>query len=108
MSLSDYYNKDAALLTRTEQTDELGIDFSSSWAALTTIKCALETLGKNERFIEGTEKVFATHRMYCAADTTIDETYRVTISSKTYKVRSVENPMEMDRHLEVLLEYQGL
>lgn len=105
--IADYYNKTARLKARTDVTNELGVDYTSTWTTVSTIKCALETLSKSERFIEGTEKLFATHRMYCATGTTIDETYRVTIGSKTYKVRSVENPMEMDKHLEIMLEYQA-
>jgi SPP1 family predicted phage head-tail adaptor len=38
----------------------------------------------------------------------IKEDDRVLYNGKIYNVKNVDNPMNMDRHLEILLEYKGV
>jgi SPP1 family predicted phage head-tail adaptor len=39
--------------------------------------------------------------------TDIKESDRILYNGKIYEVKNVDNPMNMDRHLEILLEYKG-
>ncbi|MDF2790818.1 MAG: Phage head-tail joining protein [Neobacillus sp.] len=38
----------------------------------------------------------------------VKESDRVVHNQKIYEIKNVDNPMNMDRHLEILLEYKGL
>ena len=108
MSLKAWYNKTAYLRRYNDTESELGPEEGDAtyWTTITTISCALQTVGMNERFVVGTNIVFATHRMFCAVGTTIQNNDKIRIDSADYGVKGVENIMERGHHLEVMLERQ--
>lgn len=104
--IDDYYTQSATVKSIVETINELGPDETSdTFTVVMNIKCALETVGKDERFIEGTNITFATHRIYCAISATaITENNVIQIGSSVYDIKGVSNPMERGHHQEILAE----
>jgi len=104
--IDDYYTQDATIYSIVETINELGPDETSDvFTEVCNIQCALETMGKAERFIDGTNITFGSHRMYCAkSSTTIQENYILRIGTDDYDIKAVSNPMERNHHIEVVVE----
>lgn len=89
----------------TETLNELGIwDVASTWTTIVNITGYLEQLSKRERFIEGTDRIFGTHRFFTAVNTSIKETHRIKIGSIWYDIQAIDNPMELNHHYEIIME----
>ena len=104
--INDYYTTEATVKSIVETINELGPDeTASTFTTVMNIDCALETVNVDERFINGTNITFATHRLYCAiTSTAITEKNVVLIGSAVYDIKGVTNPMERGHHQEILLE----
>jgi len=104
--IESWYNKTAYLKRFNGTVNEVGPDYTDAtyWATIATIRCALQTVSLRERFISGTNMVFATHRMFCSVGTDFDAEDKMTIDSVDYDIKGVENIMERGHHLEVWLE----
>lgn len=104
--ITDYYTLQATVYSIVESINELGPDESSTqFSVVTNIKCALETVGKDERFMEGTDIVFATHRIYCGiTSSVIQENHVIRIGGNDYDIQAVNNPMQMNHHQEIMVQ----
>ena len=104
--IDDYYTTAATVKSIVETINELGPDeTASTFTTVMNVKCALETVGKDERFIEGTNITFASHRIYCAiTSTAITENNIIQIGDSVYDIKGVSNPMERGHHQEILVE----
>jgi head-tail adaptor len=107
--ISSYFNKTAYLKRYNGTINELGPAYNDAtyWTTITTISCALQTVSARERFANGANTPFMTHRMYCAVGTDFDEEDKMTIDSVDYDIKGTENVMERGHHLEVLLEQRS-
>lgn len=79
---------------------------SHTWADHLEYEGVLDQLSGNE-FVKA-DKVFpgSTHILIGpVAD--ITESDRVIFNNKQYDVKNVDNPLNLNRHLEILLEYKG-
>ena len=105
MSMLGFYNIAATVIQWTETFTEVGVnEMASTYTSVINILCAMQVLSKNERFIDGTDRIVGTHRAFTAADATIQENHHILIGSAEYDIKSIENPMEMDHHYEMILE----
>jgi hypothetical protein len=78
--ITDYYTLSATVYSIVESINELGPDEASTqFTVVVNIDCALETVGKDERFMQGTDVVFATHRLYCGITDSILRFKRITL-----------------------------
>jgi len=104
--INDYYTTEATVKSIVETINELGPDETSDvFTTAMNISCALETVNVDERFINGTNITFATHRIYCAiTSTAITENNVIQIGSSVYDIKGVSNPMERGHHQEILVE----
>lgn len=105
MSIERFYEIHATVQQWTVTSTELGINvFASTYTTLTNVDGAIELLSKNEMYIEGTDRVVGTHRFYTDINDSISEEQRIVIGNDIYEIRSVENPMQLDHHLEIIME----
>lgn len=89
--------------TVAETTDDMG-GFTNAWSDGTTFEGRLSAMPIGERMSADRVTVYATHRLYCES-LTITEKDRVTLGSRTFEVKAVRNPSNIDHHLEIdLLE----
>lgn len=104
--ITDYYTLQATVYSIVESINELGSDESSTqFTVVTNITGALETVVKSERFIDGTDMVWATHRFYGGiTSSVIRERHVLRIGTNDYDIKSVSNPMQMNHHQEILME----
>lgn len=104
MSIIDYCNKAATVIRWTETLNELGVnEMASTYTSISNITVAIQQLSKNEMFVAGADRVVGTHRIYTPITTTITAIDQIIIGANTYDVEGVENPMEMDRHYEIIV-----
>ena len=106
MSISRFYDHAATVIQWTETLNEVGgsNEMTTTYTSISNIMIALEQLSKGERFIDGTDKIIGTHRAYAAITTTITEIHNLIIGTDTYDIKSIENPMQMNHHYEMILE----
>ena len=104
--IDDYYTQNATVYSIVETINELGPDETSdTFTEVCNIQCALETMGKNDRFIDGTTTSFGSHRVYCAKpSSTVQENHILRIGSNDYDIKAVINPMERDHNFEIVVE----
>lgn len=87
----------------TETTNELG-EPVKSWNPHLTTDGRLDALTGTEQQRAAAVNVVATHIWFTYAGQDIKEQDRVKYNGRTYDVKFVDDPMNMGRHLEVLLE----
>lgn len=105
MSLDRFYNISATVIQWTETFTEVGVnDMLTTFTSVLNILCAMQVLSKNERFINGTDRLIGTHRAFTAVNTTIQEVHHLLIGDVDYDIKSIENPMELNDHYEIILE----
>jgi len=105
MSLEGYYNQNATVYSWVETLNELGVnEMATTYTSVINISLALQQLSKNESFITGTDRIIGTHRAYTAVNIDIKATNMILIiGSAEYSIQSIENPMQLDRHYEMIL-----
>ena len=105
MALEEFMNVNATVIQWTETSTETGTPnyMPSTWTSVLNIAIALQQLSKNERFIDGTDRIIGTHRAFTVVNTTIAEEHRILIGTDEYDIEVIENPMQMNRHYEILL-----
>ena len=103
--LSDFFNISATVIQWTTTLNEVGINvLASTYTSVANINIALQQLSKNESYIDGTDRIIGTHRAFTAVNTTIQEEHHILIGSDEYDIKGIHNPMQMNRHYEILLE----
>jgi SPP1 family predicted phage head-tail adaptor len=68
---------------------------------------ALDQLSGNE-FVKADKTFPGSTHILIGDIADITENDRVIVGNKHYDIKNVDNPMNLDRHLEILLEYKGL
>lgn len=88
------------LETVTETISGTGI--TESWSMVKSFRGTLYNLSANERFANGKEAVYATHRFVSNEQPTIspDEKYRFTLGTRTFDIVHFNNLMEHGRNWE--------
>ena len=104
MALSDHYNISATVIQWTTTLNEVGVNVrASTYTSVANIVLALQQLSKNERFIDGTDRIIGTHRAFTAVNTTIAEEHKILIGTDKYDIEGIEDPMQRGDHYEILL-----
>ncbi|CAM3729862.1 phage head closure protein [Mesobacillus zeae] len=67
---------------------------------------ALDQLSGNE-FVKADKTFPGSTHILIGDIADITENDRVLLNNEQYDIKNVDNPMNMDRHLEILLEYKG-
>jgi len=90
--------------TRARTTDNQG-GYTEVWTPGTDFIGRLSILQENERMAADKVTVFATHKIYCVTTITITEEYRVVSGTRTFEVKAVQKPSDLDTegHLEITL-----
>ena len=105
MSLDRFYNISATVIQWTETFTEVGVnEMPTTYSSVLNILCSMQVLSKNERFIDGTDRIIGTHRAFTTVNTIIQQNHHILIGTDEYDIKSIENPMEMDDHYEIILE----
>ena len=107
MSIEGMFNNNFTPQTVVRTADNTG-GFTETWTDGTAFRGRMRPLSAQERLSADRVTAWATHRLYCSVDVTIDETYRISFNSRTFEVKGVMKPSEQDdgpAHLEIdLLE----
>lgn len=69
-----------------------------------TAKCRIRQLSKDENTIQGRETIDSTHRIYCAASVDVEENDTITLGTRTFDVRAVDDPHELGEFLQIDVE----
>lgn len=104
-------NLTAQLQTRSATKNEIG-EHVQSWETRHTLTGFLDYMsGDTPRTTYNTKLQESTHLFICdyaQLDADIDaENSRMLINGKTYDVKIIDNPMELNAHLEIYLKYTG-
>lgn len=100
--IEDYFVPGIEVERYVEGTDELGNPIKQ-WQSHLSISGVIDGISGDEKNIGDALRVAATHVLICPV-VDIIERDRVKFRGITYEVKWVDNPMGMNRHLEVLLE----
>lgn len=84
------------------KTDDDAGSWTESWTPLYhNLSCRIEALSGNEATVTGKEGVIVTHRVFLEYKSTITEEHRVKIGTRYFDIKHVDNPGEIDHHLEL-------
>lgn len=82
--------------------------YTETWSThINNYPGALDQLSGNE-FVKADKTFPGSTHILIGDIADITENDRVIFNGKQYDIKNVDNPMNMDRHLEILLEYKGL
>lgn len=82
--------------------------YSQTWSTIIqNYDGVLDQLTGNERISANQLSPNSTH-ILIGPMADIQESDRVLFRNKLYEIKNVDNPMSLDRHLEILLEYKGM
>ena len=92
----------AADVTRiTTEADDIGGSVETETTPYTDMPCRIDMLSASERGMSGSVGIDATHRLFCAAGYTIQDTDTITIGTAEYEV---VYPGDLHgHHMEVML-----
>ncbi len=95
---------------KVEQYTETDTGFGGptyTWTEKLTLDARLRPLSGEERLSADKQTLHTTHKLYCdVLDITEQDRY-VDPDGNIYHIVFVKNPMNMDRHLEIDLEFAG-
>jgi len=103
-------NVEAVIQTRTVLTDDIG-EQSETWTLAMKVKGFLDYAGGQGNIRNyGTKLEESSHIFICDyTDLGVDaRNSRMVINGKVYEVLEIDNPMEMNEHLEIQLKYLGV
>ena len=102
MAISDHYTMDVTVNRPTVSVGSSGAPMET-FASHLSFKGLIRPLTGRELFASGKQTSFSTHRLYCdVAD--IDVKDQIVANGNTFQVRYVENPNNLNHHLEVDME----
>ena len=85
-------------------TDNAGGE-TISWQDGTAFKGRLSTVKAEERMNADKTTVFATNKVYCQIQSSLDETYRLKLDSRIFEIMGIVKPSNLDTgHLEILVK----
>ena len=104
-------NITAVIQTRTSQTNAIG-EQVKKWTDAITLKGFLDLSGGNAQYQTFNAKIQeSTHFFICdyvpLPDSITAENSRMIIRNKIYQITLIDNPMELNKHLEIYLKYTG-
>ena len=107
MAIADFFNSSALVEQQTSTTTGMGGSAKSYSSRIASLPCRLST--KNIREVDQFGKITMRGilRLYCDASSTnkaIEPSDRVTIDSRGFEITGIENPGELNRHLEIDLK----
>ena len=102
MSFTAMLNQKADVARITTAVDAIGGSEETETTPYEDIPCRLDVLSSSERAMSGSQGVEVTHRMFCGAGFTINDTDTVTVSSTVYEV--VHAADTHGHHMEIMLK----
>lgn len=104
-------NIQAVLQTRTAHTNAIG-EQVKTWLDAVYLKGFLDLSGGSAQYQTFNAKIQeSTHLFICdyvpLPDFVTSENSRMMINNKVYAVTLIDNPMELNKHLEIYLKYTG-
>ena len=103
--IEDFYYPGFATQRKTDAVDSGGAE-NDIWATnLTDLEGCLRELSAKEIVANGQRGVVSSHRFYCDYATDITSEDKLIFDSKTYDVKTVDNPHNIDHFLEVDVLY---
>lgn len=102
-------NTVAQLQTKTTAKNAIGENVAS-WATIDTLKGFLDLSSGNAKYTTYNSKITeSTHLFLCDYKelTVNEEDARMVINNRVYDVTYIDNPMELNEHLEIFLKYIG-
>jgi len=103
MSIADYFKQSVAIKRFSESIASTGV-LVRSWTTASTVYALLSPGGGNESFSDGKVTLYASHRMYCAADVDITNKDQVEYGTSTYRVLFVKDPNTLAHHKQVYMD----
>ena len=82
--------------------------YIEEWVHLMDYDGVVDQLSGNEKIIANQLSPTSTHVLIGPYVEGIQEQDRVIFNNKVFDVKNVDDPMNMHRHLEILLEYKGV
>ena len=95
--------------TKTTQKNEIG-ESISTWGRLYSIVGFLDYMSGDSKYTVHNAKVQESTHIFVCDYQEIDakpEESRMVINNKIYDVLLIDNPMELNQHLEIYLKYRG-
>lgn len=104
-------NIQAIIQTRETQENAIG-EQVKTWKDAVTLKGFLDLSGGNAHYQTFNAKIQeSTHIFICdfvpLPDSITAENSRMIIRNKIYQITLIDNPMELNKHLEIYLKYTG-
>lgn len=104
-------NIQAVIQIHETQTNAIG-EQVKTWKDAVTLKGFLDLSGGNAHYQTFNAKIQeSTHFFICdyvpLPDTVTSENSRMIIKNKIYQITLIDNPMELNKHLEIYLKYTG-
>lgn len=104
-------NITAVIQTRTSQANAIG-EQVKKWTDAVTLKGYFDLSGGSAQHATYNAKIQeSTHFFICdyvpLPDTVTSENSRMIIRNKIYGITLIDNPMELNKHLEIYLKYTG-
>lgn len=104
-------NLDVTFQTKSITENELG-EHISTWTDLITIKGWLDLSSGNSTYSHNTKTVESTHVLLTDYDQTLRELEpqqcRCIIKNRVYEVNFIDDPMELQDHMEIFLKLVGV
>ena len=89
-------------LQRTTKIPDRGGRFTDGWGKISDIVGKLRVLSGRERYIDQRKAFEVTHRFYCTTQTEVkEEDQFLDAWGRAYRISSVDNPMQMNHHLQI-------
>lgn len=81
--------------------------FSKKWNTVFSIEGVIDHVGGQEKLIANQFMEDTTH-ILITQDSRLKNNQRIVFNSGVYRILDVDNPMNLGRHYEVLLQYTGV
>ena len=81
-----------------------GGEYTRSYSSGTAIRGRIRKLNGNEMVIGDKQNFISDHRLYCSPSVNVGEGDLIVFNSKEFEVTSVNDVMNMSRHLQVELK----
>lgn len=102
-------NKEALLQIKTVGQNAIGED-AETWETKYTLKGFLDLMGGNADYTNYNAKIKESTHLFIMDYTKLDvkeSECRLLVDEKPYEVTLIDNPMELNEHLEIYLKYTG-
>lgn len=104
MAIEDLFIDSFVPLTLARTDDGVG-GYSETWMEGTAFPGRLCDIRADRRLSQDRLTVYATNTLFCSASVPLVETQKVKLGDRTFQIRAVHNPSNMNHHLQIdLLE----